>query len=275
MYDYQFTNRMERIFELARKVARGVIYPHHLLIGASHEGTGVCGELYLYLTKQFGVHFAEELLRSVEQGDSEYFFYNDQKFSGASIEVLERANVLMKKYNQMFIHEGHILQAVLERADYLNEEVKEDIMRIACVARDLIVDLSEVDDELKEKNAIRRLTEDDLEAIKRFIVEEFDARWLGNFENLHGEELPVFLALQDEEIVGFACYDTFEGKKGYFGPMGVAKHHRLASVGKELLQRSLVDMSKKGYAYAILGGAGPIEFYEKNCNAKVIPLFGG
>lgn len=31
-------------------------------------------------------------------------------------------------------------------------------------------------------------------------------------------------------------------------------------------------MKEIGYEYVIIGQAGPIEFYERCCNAKVIPL---
>lgn len=31
-------------------------------------------------------------------------------------------------------------------------------------------------------------------------------------------------------------------------------------------------MKGKGYEYTIIGEAGPLEFYEKSCNAVIIPL---
>lgn len=52
--------------------------------------------------------------------------------------------------------------------------------------------------------------------------------------------------------------------------MGTAKNNRVKGVGRELLHRCLSDMKKIGYEYAIIGQAGPIEFYEHTCNAKLI-----
>ncbi|WP_282172419.1 hypothetical protein [Cytobacillus firmus] len=34
---------------------------------------------------------------------------------------------------------------------------------------------------------------------------------------------------------------------------------------------ALNNIKEIGYGYAIIGGAGPIEFYEKACRAVVIP----
>lgn len=86
------------------------------------------------------------------------------------------------------------------------------------------------------------------------------------------EEPPVFVAFSgDGELIGFAAFDSYKGKKGYFGPMGVAKGIREKGTGSALLHACLMNMKEIGYEYAIIGGAGPIEFYEKVCRAVVIP----
>ncbi|WP_309446338.1 hypothetical protein [Peribacillus butanolivorans] len=72
-------------------------------------------------------------------------------------------------------------------------------------------------------------------------------------------------------MVGFAGFDIYKNKKGYFGPMGVSVSNRISGIGYSLLHNCLKDMSNVGYEYAIIGAAGPIEFYEKACNAVVIP----
>ena len=54
-------------------------------------------------------------------------------------------------------------------------------------------------------------------------------------------------------------------------PMGVAKSNRVKGIGYSLLHHCLKDMHEMGYEYAIIGGAGPIEFYEQACQAVVIP----
>ncbi|MCS0787578.1 hypothetical protein NX021_05290 [Cytobacillus firmus] len=62
---------------------------------------------------------------------------------------------------------------------------------------------------------------------------------------------------------GFAAFDVYRNRKGYFGPMGVVKTSRIKGAGNALLHHCLRDMKEIGYEYAIIGGAGPIEFYEK------------
>ncbi len=42
-------------------------------------------------------------------------------------------------------------------------------------------------------------------------------------------------------------------------------------LGTALLLLCLESMRELGYAYAVIGGVGPIEFYEKVCGAFVIP----
>jgi predicted N-acetyltransferase YhbS len=78
-----------------------------------------------------------------------------------------------------------------------------------------------------------------------------------------------FIATRDREILAFACYDTTA--KGYFGPTGVAEAARGSGIGKALLFRSLHALRESGYAYAIIGGVGPKEFYAKACGAIEIP----
>ncbi|MGQ0419402.1 GNAT family N-acetyltransferase, partial [Bacillus sp. HC-Mk] len=111
--------------------------------------------------------------------------------------------------------------------------------------------------------------------LSRFVVDEFGERWLQSVDygfRTYNEKLPIYIAQQEEVIVGFACYDVVRGKKGLFGPMGIAKQNRVKGVGKELLHHCLYNMKQDGYEYAIIGQAGPIEFYERNCNARLIPI---
>jgi GNAT superfamily N-acetyltransferase len=74
--------------------------------------------------------------------------------------------------------------------------------------------------------------------------------------------------LMPETIVGFACYDV--ASKGMFGPIGVREDYRGKGIGKTLLITSLLAMMKEGYAYAIIGEAGSIEYYYKIVGATII-----
>jgi predicted N-acetyltransferase YhbS len=69
-------------------------------------------------------------------------------------------------------------------------------------------------------------------------------------------------------MLGFACYDTTA--KAFFGPTGVGEAARGKGVGTALLMLCLHDMLAQGYAYAIIGGAGPQDFYAKTCGAVAI-----
>ena len=57
----------------------------------------------------------------------------------------------------------------------------------------------------------------------------------------------------------------------YFGPTGVDEAWRGRGTGTALLLACLHAMASAGYAYAIIGGAGPVAFYERAVNARIIP----
>ena len=78
-----------------------------------------------------------------------------------------------------------------------------------------------------------------------------------------------FIATRDKQILGFSCYDTTA--RGFFGPTGVAEQARGLGIGKALLFLALEGLRDLGHAYAIIGGVGPREFYQKNCGAIEIP----
>ncbi|MFY8092015.1 MAG: GNAT family N-acetyltransferase [Niveispirillum sp.] len=71
-------------------------------------------------------------------------------------------------------------------------------------------------------------------------------------------------------LLGFACHDVTA--RGLFGPTGVEERARGTGLGKSLLLASLRAMAADGYAYAVIGGAGPVEFYRKAVGA--IPIEG-
>lgn len=85
---------------------------------------------------------------------------------------------------------------------------------------------------------------------------------------LHTHPVSCFIALKEGDIVGFACYDATA--LGFFGPTGVAENARGKGTGTALLLACLLDMKLKGYGYAVIGGAGPVDFYRKVVGAEVI-----
>lgn len=81
--------------------------------------------------------------------------------------------------------------------------------------------------------------------------------------------LRCFVALRESELLGFACYDVT--CRNFFGPEAVAASERGHGIGRALLLCALHAQRARGYAYAIIGGVGPAEFYEKAVGAIPIP----
>jgi hypothetical protein len=75
--------------------------------------------------------------------------------------------------------------------------------------------------------------------------------------------------LEGKQLIGFSCYDTTA--KGFFGPAGVSEAARGRGTGRALLIACLHAMRFEGYGYAIIGDAGPTDFYEKAVGAVAIP----
>lgn len=77
-----------------------------------------------------------------------------------------------------------------------------------------------------------------------------------------------FIAARDERMLGFACYDVT--CPNFFGPEGVAEAERGKGIGRALLLAALHAQRAQGYAYSIIGGVGPAEFYTKTVGAVAI-----
>ncbi len=78
-----------------------------------------------------------------------------------------------------------------------------------------------------------------------------------------------FVAACGREILGYACYNATA--PDFFGPTMVLPAERGKGIGRALLLRCLASLQEEGYGYAIIGGVGPREFYEKCVNALLIP----
>jgi len=104
-------------------------------------------------------------------------------------------------------------------------------------------------------------------------VREFAGKWGNTWADeaevgFARQPVSVYIAIQNGEIVGFCCYECT--RRNYLGPMGVDEPLRGKGVGKALLLASLFSLREMGYAYAIIGVVGPVEFYQKACGAVVI-----
>lgn len=116
---------------------------------------------------------------------------------------------------------------------------------------------------------LRRARAFETHTVAEFARQHFSAKWVSEIEvALSRQPVSCFIATKDKAILGFACYETTS--RGYFGPTGVLESARGMGLGKALLFLCLESMREMGYAYAIIGGVGPREFYAKVCGATVI-----
>jgi len=117
---------------------------------------------------------------------------------------------------------------------------------------------------------LRRARAFEKHTVSEFVKENFSPKWVSEVEvAITRQPISCFIATRDKKILGFACYDTT--LRGFFGPTGVSESARGLGLGKALLFKSLEALRDTGYAYAIIGGVGPKEFYAKNCGAIEIP----
>jgi GNAT superfamily N-acetyltransferase len=116
---------------------------------------------------------------------------------------------------------------------------------------------------------IRRGLAPEKHIVLGWVRDHFDEKWASETDVAFARQpVSCFLAIQQGEVLGFACYDTTA--RGFFGPTGVDEAARGHGVGKALLLACLHDMAVQGYGYGIIGGAGPVDFYAGACNATPI-----
>lgn len=117
---------------------------------------------------------------------------------------------------------------------------------------------------------LRRARAFEKHTVAAFARTHFSEKWVSEIEvAVSRQPVACFIATRDKEILGFACFDTTQ--RGFFGPTGVVENARGLGLGKALLMRSLEALREIGYAYAVIGGVGPREFYAKSCGAIEIP----
>lgn len=117
---------------------------------------------------------------------------------------------------------------------------------------------------------IRRAHPFEQALVRSFIEQYFSVAWADEaISGLFNKPVTTYLAIENKKIVGFASYECT--RRDYFGPTGVVPECRGRNIGKALLIVCLEGLRDMGYAYGIIGGAGPVEFYAKAVNATAIP----
>jgi predicted N-acetyltransferase YhbS len=124
-------------------------------------------------------------------------------------------------------------------------------------------------DQLRHEVDFRRPLAAEKYLVEEWVEQHFGKGWRSEVEvSFSRVPISTFIAIKDQEIIGFCTYDA--AYLNFLGPMGVIENVRLKGLGKSLLYLALCAMREMGYAYAIIGGVGPEQFYANTFGAEVI-----
>jgi GNAT superfamily N-acetyltransferase len=132
-------------------------------------------------------------------------------------------------------------------------------------------DISDLKKRIRDEGiVIRRPLAAEKSLTLEWVKERFGSGWASEMDvSFSYQPITSFIAVQDGKILAFACYDS--AYRNFFGPTGVDEAAQGKGIGKVMLFECLEAMREQGYAYAIIGGAGPIDFYRKTIGAELIP----
>ncbi len=117
---------------------------------------------------------------------------------------------------------------------------------------------------------IRRAQAFEITPVREFIEKNFSLAWADEISvGFANKPVSVYIATRGAKVIGFAGYECT--LKAFFGPTGVAERERGRGIGTALLIASLWGLRELGYVYAVIGSAGPRDFYERTVGAIVIP----
>jgi len=117
---------------------------------------------------------------------------------------------------------------------------------------------------------VRRAQPFELTPVRAFIEQHFTTAWADEISiGFTNKPVTVMLATFEKHLIGFAAYECT--RKAFFGPMGIVAAMRGKGIGKALVLISLQGLQEMGYVYGIIGGVGPVEFYEEAVGAILIP----
>ena len=278
---------IKNAYVIARKGNFNAIHPVHLFLGVLKIDCEIIKELkaMVFIDEKYIEASLNELI--MEKSFSEYVQIKDKDSTEINISSLtrdilleaKRITELYEEHGQIFIDNGQILKAILNSDEIvtkrcLKELDKDLIISIIASPRDLIVDLSNdfTMDSIKDIS-IRKVGENDKKMVREFVLEKFYERWTNTIDyGLILEDIPIYIAIHENNIVGFAGYNISRQRKGYFGPLGVLKSYRDRKIGQVLVNACLIDMKQLGYETCIIGNASSIEFYRKACGARIVPM---
>lgn len=116
---------------------------------------------------------------------------------------------------------------------------------------------------------IRRALATEKAMVTRWVCEHFTEPWSCECEVAFCRQpIACTLAVCGDTPIGFCCHGVV--CPDFLGPLGVLPDWRKHHIGKALLLSGLEALRAQGYAYAIIGWAGPLGFFEKTVNATRI-----
>lgn len=117
---------------------------------------------------------------------------------------------------------------------------------------------------------IRRAMAGEKYRVLQWVQARFGEGWAAECDVAFSRQpIACMVAVAESRLAGFACYDST--CLNFFGPIGVDPDFRQQGVGRAVLLATLHSMAAVGYAYAIIGGAGPVAFFETCAGAVSIP----
>jgi GNAT superfamily N-acetyltransferase len=117
---------------------------------------------------------------------------------------------------------------------------------------------------------IRRGQPFEITPVREFVEQNFSRAWADEISvGFANKPVSVVIATRARRVIGFAGYECT--RKAFFGPTGVVESERGRGIGTALLLASLWGLRELGYVYAVIGSAGPTDFYRRTIGAIVIP----
>ena len=141
-------------------------------------------------------------------------------------------------------------------------------------AHDMLVRLATIsnDNEREESEITVRLAYGpEMELTVDWVKERFGSGWASEVSQaFYGHPKRCLVAIKNEKLVGVCAYDA--SYLGVAGPLGVDELVRGQGVGELLIRRTMLEMKRRGYGYAILGWITPKAqpFFERAVGAVVI-----
>jgi len=227
----KFTNRMSRIMRNAEGEAERtnckLLHPIHILIACLCEKTGTLGEVSLKCILNAASLRDQVEEKTEDQSVIKLPFFNHD-VTGEIKSIFETGMHIMKRYNQVYLNEGHILSALIKSGtvdDFLSKHDKEIILTLGTTPRDMITYLGNYVFPSIDSHFIRKAKHSDSVQLVNYVEDNYSSEWSRTIkEGFNSQNPPMYMAMNNEEkIVGFAVYDVYKNKKCYFGPMGVSK----------------------------------------------------